>query len=84
MRGRVLALQALVFLGSTPIGGPIVGTIAQRFGARWSLALGAVGTVAAGLYGLATLRRGARADAVLAVEGLEAEPGLLDPVIAAS
>jgi MFS family permease len=84
MRGRVLALQAMVFLGSTPIGGPIVGTIAQRFGARWSLALGAVGTVAAGLYGLATLRRGARPDAVLAVEGLDAEPGLLDPVIAAS
>ena len=32
MRGRVLALQAIVFLGSTPIGGPIVGVISQRYG----------------------------------------------------
>ena len=41
MRGRVLALQAIVFLGSTPIGGPIVGTLSERFGARYGLALGA-------------------------------------------
>jgi MFS family permease len=56
MRGRVLALQALVFLGSTPIGGPIVGAISQRWGARYALALGALATLAAGLYGLATVR----------------------------
>ena len=42
MRGRVLALQAMVFLGSTPIGGPIVGSIAETFGARYGVALGAV------------------------------------------
>ena len=29
MRGRVLALQAMVFLGSTPIGGPIVGWVSR-------------------------------------------------------
>ena len=34
MRGRVLALQAMVFLGSTPIGGPIVGWVSQQYGAR--------------------------------------------------
>ena len=34
MRGRVLALQAMVFLGSTPIGGPILGWICEQFGAR--------------------------------------------------
>ena len=34
MRGRVLALQAIVFLGSTPIGGPIVGAVAEYVGPR--------------------------------------------------
>ena len=34
MRGRVLALQAMVFLGSTPIGGPILGYVSQHFGPR--------------------------------------------------
>ena len=57
MRGRVLALQAMVFLGSTPIGGPIVGAIAQRFGARYSIGIGAVAAVAAGAYGLVGIRR---------------------------
>ena len=57
MRGRMLALQAIVFLGSTPIGGPIVGAISEELGARWGLAVGAVATVAAAAYGLATLRR---------------------------
>lgn len=52
MRGRVLALQAMVFLGSTPIGGPIVGWVAERAGARWSIGLGAVAALAAGLWGL--------------------------------
>ena len=51
MRGRVLALQAIVFLGSTPIGGPIVGTISQHFGARYALGLGAVGCFTAAAIG---------------------------------
>jgi MFS family permease len=55
MRGRVLALQAIVFLGSTPIGGPIVGFISQHFGARYALGLGAAGCFIAGLVGF--LRR---------------------------
>ncbi|HET9733220.1 MAG TPA: MFS transporter [Acidimicrobiales bacterium] len=46
MRGRVLALRALTVLGSTPIGGPIVGWVCERFGARWGLGLGAVATAA--------------------------------------
>jgi MFS family permease len=57
MRGRVLALQAMLFLGSTPVGGPIVGWVAEEYGARWSVALGAVAAVGAGLWGLASLRR---------------------------
>lgn len=56
MRGRVLALQAMLFLGSTPIGGPIVGWVAEEFGARWSVALGAVACAAAGTWGLSVAR----------------------------
>jgi MFS family permease len=57
MRGRVLALQAMLFLGSTPIGGPIVGWVAEEFGARWSIALGAVAALGAGAWGMAAVRR---------------------------
>ena len=60
MRGRVLALQAIVFLGSTPIGGPILGAISESFGARYGIALGAAATLAAGGFGLLTVRRGRR------------------------
>jgi MFS family permease len=46
MRGRVLALQSTVFLGSTPFGGPLVGWIAQQFGAPWGLAIGGIAALA--------------------------------------
>ena len=42
MRGRLLALTAVAFLGSTPIGGPITGLIGDWIGAEWSLAYGSV------------------------------------------
>ncbi len=57
MRGRVLALQAMLFLGSTPIGGPIVGWVSQQFGARYAIGLGAVAALGAGMWGLAKVRR---------------------------
>jgi len=57
MRGRVMALFSLVFLGSTPIGGPLVGWIAERFGPRDALALAAVATLLVGIVGLAGVRR---------------------------
>ena len=44
MRGRVLALLSVVFLGSTPIGSPIVGWVAQEVGPRAALAVGAIAT----------------------------------------
>ena len=46
MRGRLLALSAVAFLGSTPIGGPVTGVIADRIGAEWSLAYGSFITMA--------------------------------------
>jgi MFS family permease len=42
MRGRVMALWAVAFLGSTPIGGPIAGLVSEEFGGRGGLILGAV------------------------------------------
>jgi len=56
MRGRVLALQAMLFLGSTPIGGPIVGLISQQLGARYAIGLGALAALGAGAWGLAKAR----------------------------
>jgi MFS family permease len=57
MRGRVMALWALAWLGSTPIGGPLVGWIAQDLGARWSLVAGGLPTLACGLLALPALTR---------------------------
>ena len=48
MRGRVNALFAMVFLGSTPLGGPLAGWVAEHLGARAGLLLGAVAAAAAG------------------------------------
>jgi MFS family permease len=47
MRARVMALYAVVFLGSTPIGSPITGAIAEAAGPRWSLVLGAAAALVA-------------------------------------
>jgi MFS family permease len=47
MRGRVMALYAVAFLGTTPVGGPLVGWIAEVAGPRASLLVGAGATMAA-------------------------------------
>ncbi|HEV7535886.1 MAG TPA: hypothetical protein VGP90_09640, partial [Acidimicrobiia bacterium] len=82
---RVLALQAIVFLGSTPIGGPIVGAISERFGARYGIAIGAVATMAASAFGFAVVRRNAAAalpaEPIPLTGGFPGEPGLIDPLI---
>jgi len=49
LRGRVMALYVMVFLGSTPIGGPIVGWVAEQFGARTGLGLGGLATLIASI-----------------------------------
>ena len=57
MRGRVMALWALAWMGSTPIGGPIVGWTGQAIGARWALVIGGVATLACGVLALPALTR---------------------------
>lgn len=58
MRGRVMALWSVAFLGSTPIGGPIAGAVAQYAGPRWGLGLGALACAVAAVLGAAVVRRG--------------------------
>ncbi|MGI8663103.1 MAG: MFS transporter [Acidimicrobiales bacterium] len=57
MRGRVLALQAMVFLGSTPIGGPLLGAVCDVWGARVGTALGGVACLVAAGIGVIAGRR---------------------------
>jgi predicted MFS family arabinose efflux permease len=57
MRGRLLALSAVAFLGSTPIGGPITGIIADWAGAEWSLAYGSLIAFGALILALVMLTR---------------------------
>ena len=45
MRGRVMAIRLAIALGGTPIGAPMVGWIADRFGPRWALGVGAAAGV---------------------------------------
>ncbi len=61
MRGRVMALWAVAFLGSTPIGGPIAGAITEQFGGRAGLILGAASCFVAVGLGELIIRRGAHA-----------------------
>jgi MFS family permease len=51
MRGRVMSLWTVAFIGSTPVGAPIIGWVAETAGPRWALGLGAAAAVGAGLYG---------------------------------
>ena len=46
MRGRVMALYMCIFMGGTPIGAPILGWVAEVWGARWTLIGGGRLTVA--------------------------------------
>jgi MFS family permease len=57
MRGRIMALWALAWLGSTPIGGPIIGWAGQVIGARWALVIGALAALACGVLALPALTR---------------------------
>jgi MFS family permease len=78
MRGRVMALWSVAFLGTTPIGGPVVGLVAEHAGPRWGLGLGAVACVVAAVLGLAVLRKVRRTRVPERAESGSAEPGSID------
>ena len=52
MRGRVMALRVGVALGGTPLGAPLVGWVANSFGPRWALGIGAASGFAAALVAI--------------------------------
>jgi MFS family permease len=56
MRGRVMSLYSVIFLGSTPIGGAIAGVVGEEWGARAGLLLGAAVAAAAGVWLLGRVR----------------------------
>jgi MFS family permease len=58
MQGRVMSLWSIAFLGTTPIGGPLMGTIGEHAGARWALAIGGVAAVVAAGLGYLAIRQG--------------------------
>lgn len=57
MRGRVMALRVGIALGGTPIGAPMVGWVANHFGPRWALGIGAGAGFAAALVAAYVLAR---------------------------
>ena len=56
-RGRVLALYMAVIQGGTPIGGPLIGWIANTAGTRWAMLVGGIAALVAGAIGLILLAR---------------------------
>jgi MFS family permease len=56
MRGRVMALWTVAFLGSTPIGGPLIGAIGEHVGPRWALVVGGIAAFVAAGLGAAVFR----------------------------
>ncbi len=73
MRGRVMAIYSVVFIGSTPIGGPIVGWLAEVAGPRAGLVLAGVAALVAAAGGWYAFSRRRGAPATL---GRFAEPAL--------
>jgi MFS family permease len=57
MRGRVMALHGLVFLGSTPIGAPIIGWISETWGARAGMAVGGGVSLAVAVLAMLVIKR---------------------------
>lgn len=57
VRGRVMALYLAIFMGGTPIGSPILGWVAERYGARWTLTGGGALTVFGTLLATAVFAR---------------------------
>jgi MFS family permease len=57
LRGRVMALYAMVMMGGTPIGAPILGWLGELFGPRWTLLAGGGLTVLGVLISALVLAR---------------------------
>ena len=77
LRGRVMALYLMVFMGGTPIGSPLIGWIGEEFGARWTLFAGGGLTVLGVLVSMAVFTRSRR---VLGETVVARTPAVAEPV----
>ena len=68
MRGRVMALYGLLFAGSTPVGGPVMGWISEAWGPRVGMAIGGALSLAAALAAVSRVRVRRRAAALAPAE----------------
>lgn len=59
-RGRVMALWAVAFLGSTPLGAPILGAVSEYLSPRGGLVIGGLACLAAAGLGALAIARGER------------------------
>jgi len=86
MRGRVMALYFMCFMGGTPVGAPLIGLIAEHFGAPWGLILGGAICAVAGVVAAAVLARGrrVRVDVGLAPPRLRLRVGARAPAVASA
>ena len=75
MRGRVMALYAIGFLGTTPVGAPLVGWISQTSSPRVALLVGAAATVAASAMTRLRHRHEHRRNEAMPAAVEEAAPG---------
>ena len=64
LRGRVMALFSMALVGSTPIGGPIVGFLGEQVSPRFALLIGGIAALGAAWYGWANLESRRTAAAV--------------------
>jgi MFS family permease len=82
LRGRVMGLYMLAFIGGTPIGAPVIGALTNHFGARAGMAIcGAVPALAAVLVAAVTRRRPRAEQAVAHGTETVRAPGRLAPVV---
>ena len=73
MRGRVMALYMMIFIGGTPLGAPLIGWIGEVAGARWTLLVGGVATALGVLLSSAVYLRGREAR-IAVLEATREEP----------
>ncbi len=57
MRGRVMSLWTMAFLGTTPIGGPIIGWICEKAGPRWGLVVGGIAAITAAWIRMRSIKK---------------------------
>lgn len=76
MRGRVMALYSVVFLGSTPIGSPIVGWIGETFGVRAGFFISGFACLLASAYAVDVVRK----ERLARAEGATVDPDETDAI----